>query len=115
MLFRSAEELANYGEPDFVCFNASKAKVDNYKELGLNSETATVFNLKTKEQVILNTWYGGEMKKKAIENGFVFVKHGSNHDIYENKANGKRILIERHWTQEVRSGLMKKLKKEIGF
>ena len=58
----TAEELANYGEPDFVCFNASKAKVDNYKELGLNSETATVFNLKTKEQVILNTWYGGEMK-----------------------------------------------------
>ena len=59
----TAEELENYGEPDFVCFNASKAKVDNYKELGLNSETATVFNLKTKEQVILNTWYGGEMKK----------------------------------------------------
>ena len=57
------EELANYGEPDFVSFNAAKAKVDNYKELGLNSETATVFNLKTKEQVILNTWYGGEMKK----------------------------------------------------
>lgn len=36
-----------------------------------------------------------EMKKKAIENGFVFVKHGSRHDIYENKANGKMILIER--------------------
>ena len=57
------EELANYGEPDFVSFVASKAKVTNYKELGLNSETATVFNLKSKEQVILNTWYGGEMKK----------------------------------------------------
>lgn len=57
------EELANYGEPDFVSFNAAKAKVDSYKELGLNSETATVFNLKTNEQVILNTWYGGEMKK----------------------------------------------------
>ena len=57
------EELANYGEPDFVSFNAAKAKVDNFKELGLNSETATVFNLKTNEQVILNTWYGGEMKK----------------------------------------------------
>ena len=62
----TAEELANYGEPDFVCFNASKAKVDNYKELGLNSETATVFNLKTKEQVILNTWYRGEIKKGMI-------------------------------------------------
>ena len=59
----TAEELEAYGEPDFVSFNAAKAKVDNYKELGLNSETATVFNLKTNEQVILNTWYGGEMKK----------------------------------------------------
>ena len=59
------EELANYGEPDFVSFNAAKAKVTNYKELGLNSETATVFNLKTKEQVILNTWYG-KKKKKGI-------------------------------------------------
>ena len=57
------EELANYGEPDFVVYNASKAKVDNYAELGLNSETAVVFNLTSKEQVILNTWYGGEMKK----------------------------------------------------
>jgi len=59
----TAEELANYGEPDFVVYNASKAKVENYKELGLNSETAVVFNLTTKEQVIINTWYGGEMKK----------------------------------------------------
>ena len=57
------EELKNYGEPDFVSFVASKAKAENYKELGLNSETATVFNLKSNEQVILNTWYGGEMKK----------------------------------------------------
>ena len=57
------EELANFGKPDFVVYNASKAKVENYKELGLNSETAVVFNLATNEQVILNTWYGGEMKK----------------------------------------------------
>ena len=58
----TAEELEAF-EPDFVVYNASKAKVENYKELGLNSETAVVFNLTTKEQVILNTWYGGEMKK----------------------------------------------------
>ena len=57
------EELANYGEPDFVVLNASKAKVENYAELGLNSETAVVFNLTEKMQVIINTWYGGEMKK----------------------------------------------------
>ena len=56
-------ELEVYGEPDFVVLNASKAKVENYKELGLNSETAVVFNLTEKMQVIINTWYGGEMKK----------------------------------------------------
>lgn len=56
------EELANF-EPDFVVYNASKAKVENYKELGLNSETAVIFNLTSHEQVIANTWYGGEMKK----------------------------------------------------
>ena len=58
----SEEELASF-EPDFVVYNASKAKVENYKELGLNSETAVVFNITSREQVILNTWYGGEMKK----------------------------------------------------
>ena len=57
------EELENFGEPDFVILNASKAKVKNFKELGLNSETAVVFNLTEKMQVIINTWYGGEMKK----------------------------------------------------
>ena len=58
----SAEELENF-EPDFVVYNASKAKVENYKELGLNSETAVMFNITSREQVIVNTWYGGEMKK----------------------------------------------------
>ena len=56
------EELENF-EPTFVVYNASKAKVENYKELGLNSETAVVFNITSREQVIINTWYGGEMKK----------------------------------------------------
>jgi len=58
----SEEELANF-EPNFVIYNASKAKVENYKELGLNSETCVAFNVTSREQVIINTWYGGEMKK----------------------------------------------------
>ncbi len=56
------EEAANF-EPNFVVYTASLAKVDNYKEMGLNSETAVAFNITSREQVILNTWYGGEMKK----------------------------------------------------
>ena len=55
-------ELENF-EPNFVIYNASKAKVENYKELGLNSETCVAFNTTSREQVIINTWYGGEMKK----------------------------------------------------
>ena len=58
----TADELADF-TPDFIVYNASKAKVTNYKELGLNSETAVVFNITSREQVIINTWYGGEMKK----------------------------------------------------
>ena len=58
----TAEELESF-EPDFVIYNASKAKVENYKELGMNSETAAAFNITSREQVIINTWYGGEMKK----------------------------------------------------
>ena len=58
----TAEEEATF-EPDFVVYCASKAKVENFKELGLNSETAVLFNITSHEQIILNTWYGGEMKK----------------------------------------------------
>jgi len=46
------EELASF-EPDFVSYNASKAKVENFKELGLNCETAAIFNITSREQVIL--------------------------------------------------------------
>jgi len=58
----TADELADF-KPDFIVYNASKAKLTNFAELGLNSETAVVFNITSREQVIINTWYGGEMKK----------------------------------------------------
>ncbi|MBR5652691.1 MAG: phosphoenolpyruvate carboxykinase (ATP) [Prevotella sp.] len=58
----SEEELESF-EPNFVIYNASKAKVENYKELGLRSETCVAFNTTSREQCIINTWYGGEMKK----------------------------------------------------
>ena len=63
MFIKPTEEELKDFEPDFIVYNASKAKVENYKELGLNSETAVMFNITSKEQVIVNTWYGGEMKK----------------------------------------------------
>ena len=63
MFIRPTEEELKDFTPDFVVFNASKAKCEDYKELGLHSETVVAFNIKEREQVIINTWYGGEMKK----------------------------------------------------
>ena len=63
MFIKPTEEKLKDFNPDFVVYCASKAKVENYKELGLNSETAVIFNITSKEQIIINTWYGGEMKK----------------------------------------------------
>ena len=63
MFIRPKNEADFDQEPDFIVYNASKAKVENWKELGLHSETCVMFNVTSKEQVIINTWYGGEMKK----------------------------------------------------
>lgn len=59
----TAEELASFGEPDFVVMNGSKTTNPNWEAQGLNSENFTVFNMTEKMQVIGGTWYGGEMKK----------------------------------------------------
>lgn len=57
------EELINFGEPDFVVINASKAGFKDFAAHGLNSEVYVAFNLTEKVQLIGGTWYGGEMKK----------------------------------------------------
>ena len=91
----TAEELANF-EPDFVVYNASKAKVENFKELGLNSETAVVFNITSREQVIINTWYGGEMKKGmfSMMNYYLPLKGiASMHCSANTDMNGKNTAI----------------------
>ena len=56
-----------------------------------------------------------EIKRLVIKHGFVFYKELKGHDIYINPNTGKKIMLERHQSQEVRTGLMHKLKKEIGF
>ena len=56
-----------------------------------------------------------EVKRIAINKGFIFKKHGKKHDEYVNPTTGVRIQIERHWSQEVRPGLLNRLKKIIGF
>ena len=63
MFIRPQNQAEFDQKPDFTVYCASKAKVENFKELGLRTDTAVLFNVTSHEQVILNTWYGGEMKK----------------------------------------------------
>ncbi len=63
MLIRPAkEELANFGKPDFVIYNAGRFPANRYTA-GMNSRTTICLNLEDREMVILGTEYAGEMKK----------------------------------------------------
>ncbi|WP_290393383.1 type II toxin-antitoxin system HicA family toxin [uncultured Duncaniella sp.] len=55
-----------------------------------------------------------ELIKIATEKGYRLYTHGKKHDIYVNDS-GERLIVERHGSQEIRPGLMKALKKQIGF
>ena len=63
MFIKPTEEELKDFTPNFTVYAASKAKVDNYKELGLNSDTCVAFNVTSREQMTLDTGYVGEMKK----------------------------------------------------
>ena len=63
MLIRpSPEELANFGTPDFVVFNAGRFPANSHTE-GMTSKTSVAVSFERKEFVILGTEYAGEMKK----------------------------------------------------
>ncbi len=63
MLIRpTADELADFGEPDYVMFNAGCSQADASVE-GVECETLVALNFQAGEFVILGTQYAGEMKK----------------------------------------------------
>ena len=63
MLIRpTAEELAEFGEPDYVVYNAGRFPANRYTSK-MTSETSVDLSLEDQEFVILGTEYAGEMKK----------------------------------------------------
>ena len=63
MLIRpTAEQLADFGEPDYVVFNAGKQPADTSVE-GVETNASVALNFAKGEFVILGTEYAGEMKK----------------------------------------------------
>lgn len=55
-----------------------------------------------------------ELIKIATEKGYRLVSHGKKHDIYRNER-GETLMVERHSSQELRTGLMHRLKKQLGL
>ncbi len=63
MLIRPTdEELATFGEPDFVIYNAGRFPANRYTS-GMTSQTSVDLSFEQRELVILGTEYAGEMKK----------------------------------------------------
>jgi phosphoenolpyruvate carboxykinase (ATP) len=63
MLIRPThDELASFGKPDFVIYNAGRFPANRYTA-GVGSSTSICLNLEDRELVILGTEYAGEMKK----------------------------------------------------
>ena len=63
MLIRpTEEELADFGEPDFIIYNAGQFPANRFTK-GMSSTTSVEINFKRMEMVILGTEYAGEMKK----------------------------------------------------
>ena len=63
MLIRQTEEeLQNFGEPDFIIYNAGQFPANRFTK-GMSSTTSVEINFKRMEMVILGTEYAGEMKK----------------------------------------------------
>lgn len=56
-----------------------------------------------------------ELRKKAEAAGWRLHRNGAKHDIYMHPDKDYLIQIERHGSQEVKTGLFNKLKKQIGF
>lgn len=63
MLIRpTKEQLENFGEPDYVIYNAGAESADPSID-GVETKTCVSLNFDKKEMVILGTEYAGEMKK----------------------------------------------------
>ena len=62
LIIPTEEELAAFGEPDFVIYNAGQFPASPLQE-GITTKTSVALSFEKKEFVILGTQYAGEMKK----------------------------------------------------
>ena len=62
LIMPNEDELADFGEPDYIIYNAGSFPANRYTSK-MTSKTSIDLHLERKEVVILGTQYAGEMKK----------------------------------------------------
>ncbi len=65
LIMPTAEELEEFGKPDYVIFNGGSFPANRYTS-GMTSKTSIDISLERQEIVILGTEYAGEMKKAVF-------------------------------------------------
>ena len=56
-----------------------------------------------------------EFIRQIKKHGIKFLKHGANHDWYINPENGKVTQIGRHGVQDLKTGTMNRILKDLGL
>lgn len=70
------------------------------------SQKCVIFVIKTGM-----TW--NEFKKMILRKGWKLERHGSKHDIYRKNGRVDPLLVERHWNEEIKPNLQKRLLKQV--
>src|SRR5258708_33625592 len=95
MLIRPTEEqLANFGEPDFIIYNAGQFPANRFTK-GMSSTTSVEINFKRMEMVILGTEYAGEMKKGVFSVMVSALHQPAPYKLAENASVGIALLATR--------------------
>jgi len=59
------------------------------------------------------TW--SELERRIKKAGWKLDHHGSRHDAYVHPTRTGVIQIERHWSQEVKTGLLNRILRDAGL
>ena len=85
------------------------AREKNEKKLylfGIISQKCAIFVIESKM-----TW--NEFRKMILRKGWKLERHGRKHDIYRKSGRADPLLAERHWNEEIKSNLQKRLLKQV--
>lgn len=73
---------------------------------GIISQKCAIFVTESKM-----TW--NAFRKMILRKGWKLERHGGKHDIYRKSGRADPLLAERHWNEEIKPNLQKRLLKQV--